>query len=1081
MNYIADLHIHSYYSRATSKTLDLEHLYKSSQIKGLKLVATGDITHPKWLEEMQEKLDSADNGFFALKKELAKSLQRGVPLSCRFDPFFILSGEISCIYKKGDKVRKVHHVVFFPSFEAVKTFQSKLERIGNIHSDGRPILGLDSRDLLELVLETDPRGYLIPAHIWTPWFSVLGSKSGFNSIQDCFEDLSAHIFAVETGLSSDPPMNWRLSALDKYNLVSNSDAHSPNKLAREANLFNAELSYDALFSALQDIHSPDFLGTIEFFPQEGKYHMDGHRKCNCMMHPGETIANNGLCPVCNKPAVLGVSYRVEELADRREGEKPSTAKAFKSLIPLREVLSEVVGVGAKSKKVATAYDSMIEQLGSELYILMECPAEEIAHRFNVIVAEAIKRMRQGKVSPIPGYDGEYGVIKIFEENERQELINQKSLFAFEPKAKKLQKRNSPKQAAEPAENRVKEPIENREGFNPQQGQAISHLGAPLIVQAGPGTGKTRTLTRRLAHLIKSNQAMPEQILAITFTNRSAEEMKSRLEKLLRPAKVEKMHIQTFHAFGVEFLRSIPSFSDRDRNFIILDWHQDAPLKQRVREKSKHRLDKTVMEKISWIKGQLYKPENIPHALQTDLPPNFMEIYTAYEEVLQEQNALDYDDLIYYPVQILRNEPGIRRKWLNRLGVIAVDEFQDINTAQYELFKIFALSAQDVFVIGDPDQAIYGFRGASREFFLSFHRDFPGARLIKLSQNYRSAQNILNASVQMLHGRIDREQLWSNLNPAVKCQIHKARTERAEAEFIVHQIEQLVGGTSHFSIDSHRVDENNKNEEFAFSDFVILLRSKILLPPLLEALVRSGIPHKTMSDQMLSNKSAMQCIIDAFRLCLSQETTAQHSRLPSCFSNSWKSDRANEEFSIQKMPDYTEFVSGLKNNDKARSVQDLIRYITESIKLEMDKEIRQKLLDLAKPYGNNKAGFLDFLLLQKEIDTFDQRGDRVHLLTLHAAKGLEFPVVFIPACEDNILPYRQYTRPDIDEERRLLYVGMTRAKNYLYLTHSEKRNLLGKRESQAPSPFLKAISESLLQHRQMQKSKSNRVRDQLDLF
>jgi len=430
MRYIADIHIHSYYSRATSRDLNLEHLHKWAQIKGLKVVATGDITHPGWLEEMKEKLEPGGDGFFKLKKEYISTTQNQVPGACKGDVHFVLSGEISNIYKKNGKVRKIHNVVLFPSLESVTLFQEKLEKIGNIRSDGRPILGLDSRDLLEIVLDTDARAVLIPAHIWTPWFSLLGSKSGFDSVEECYGDLTPHIFALETGLSSDPPMNWRLSILDKYNLVSNSDAHSPAKLAREANIFDAELNFDAMIAALKSKDNNDLWGTIEFFPEEGKYHMDGHRKCGIMMRPKETIKNNGICPVCGKPATLGVNYRVEELADREEGEKPSTAKSFKSLVPLPEIIGEVKSLGPNSKSVQTLYQSLLRELGPELDILMHVQLSDLETFGGTLLAEALRRMREGKVLPQPGYDGEYGVIRRCKDDDRSRIRQQGARFAF---------------------------------------------------------------------------------------------------------------------------------------------------------------------------------------------------------------------------------------------------------------------------------------------------------------------------------------------------------------------------------------------------------------------------------------------------------------------------------------------------------------------------------------------------------------------------------------------------------------------------------------------------------------------------
>ena len=319
MKFIADLHVHSKFSRATAKNLDLENLYIAAQLKGITVVGTGDFTYPQWFSEICEKLEPAEEGLFKLKDEIAKVCDAQVPDVCRSLVRFILSTEISNIYKKNDKTRKNHNLVLVPDLAVAEKFSAKLDRIGNIKSDGRPILGLDARNLLEILLETSDRAFLIPAHIWTPWFSILGSKSGFNSIQECFEDLTPHIFAAETGLSSDPPMNWRVSDLDRLTLVSNSDAHSPLNLGREANLLNTRLSYSGIKSALKSGDSDVFLSTFEFYPQEGKYHLDGHRNCNIRLNPRETMDCDGKCPVCGKALTLGVLYRVEELADRARG------------------------------------------------------------------------------------------------------------------------------------------------------------------------------------------------------------------------------------------------------------------------------------------------------------------------------------------------------------------------------------------------------------------------------------------------------------------------------------------------------------------------------------------------------------------------------------------------------------------------------------------------------------------------------------------------------------------------------------------------------------------------------------------
>lgn len=414
MRYYADLHVHSKYSRATSRDCDLERLAYWAAKKGITVVGTGDFTHPAWMKEITEKLVPAEPGLFRLRPDLERAVAAGLPASCRRRARFCLSVEISTIYKKAGRTRKVHHLVYAPGIDQAAAISRRLGLIGNIRSDGRPILGLDSRNLLEITLEAEG-SFLVPAHIWTPWFSLFGSKSGFDRLEECYADLSGHVFALETGLSSDPEMNWRISHLDRYRLISNSDAHSPHKLGREACAFNTELSFSGMREALRT--GSGYEGTVEFFPEEGKYHMDGHRDCNVCLEPSESRRQNGLCPSCGKPLTLGVLYRVDELADRPAGKKPRGAAGFKSLVPLPEVLSEIARCGVASKRVAADYENLIARLGSELCILNEAPLDAIRKSSSAIFSEAIRRMREGRVIRKAGFDGEFGVIKLFSEKE----------------------------------------------------------------------------------------------------------------------------------------------------------------------------------------------------------------------------------------------------------------------------------------------------------------------------------------------------------------------------------------------------------------------------------------------------------------------------------------------------------------------------------------------------------------------------------------------------------------------------------------------------------------------------------------
>jgi uncharacterized protein (TIGR00375 family) len=403
--------------------MNLESLWKWAQLKGITVIGTGDFTHPKWFDEIKEKLEPAGNNLFKLKDTLQIN---DIPPSCRSEVYFMLTAEISSIYSKKERTRKIHNLVFAPDFSIAARINTLLSRIGNLSSDGRPILGLDAKHLLKIVLDTSPDAVLVPAHVWTPHFSVFGSESGFDSLSECFEELTPHIYSIETGLSSDPPMNWRLSSLDRITLISNSDAHSPAKLGREANIFDTEISYTAMINSIKN--KKGFLGTIEFFPEEGKYHYDGHRSCGVSLSPKETIRNNYLCPVCRRKVTVGVMHRVEKLSDRPDGFKPKNAPVYHSLIPLSEIIAETLKAGINTKAVKSQYLKLLRSLGNEFRILMECPLSDIEQAGSPSLSDTISKMRSGKVHIAPGFDGEYGKVKISEQIEIKEIKGQGTLF-----------------------------------------------------------------------------------------------------------------------------------------------------------------------------------------------------------------------------------------------------------------------------------------------------------------------------------------------------------------------------------------------------------------------------------------------------------------------------------------------------------------------------------------------------------------------------------------------------------------------------------------------------------------------------
>lgn len=414
MRIVADFHIHSPYARAVSKAMTLENLDHWARLKGITVLGTGDFTHPMWIREIKNRLEPAEQGLYKLKRKATRGKRQET------ETRFILTAEISSIYSKGGKTRRIHNLVFFPSIASVEKFNSILGSQANLKSDGRPIVGLGSKELLKIALDADPECFFVPGHIWTPWFSIFGSKSGFDAVEECFDEYSKFIFAIETGLSSDPAMNWRLSALDKYALLSNSDSHSLRRIGREANIFEAGLSYRGIIEAIKSKDSKRFLSTIEYFPEEGMYHYDGHRACKTRMHPAETKKSGIQCPVCKRPVTVGVMYRVDELADRPEGFRPVNAIPFKNMVPLDEIIAESFGLAsALNKRVGEEYQKLVAEFGGELAVLFDRSRDDLSRSAKPEVVEGIMRVREGKLHIEPGFDGEYGKVKIFRTEERQ--------------------------------------------------------------------------------------------------------------------------------------------------------------------------------------------------------------------------------------------------------------------------------------------------------------------------------------------------------------------------------------------------------------------------------------------------------------------------------------------------------------------------------------------------------------------------------------------------------------------------------------------------------------------------------------
>jgi uncharacterized protein (TIGR00375 family) len=413
MRFIADFHVHSKYSRATSKDMDVENMARWASLKGVSLLGTGDFTHPFYFAGLKQKLRPLGNGLFTLKKEYQKNASES-------EVHFMLTTEVSNMFQQGGGSRRIHTMIFAPSFEVVEKINNELSELGKLSSDGRPIFGFSAKELVEIITDISDECLLVPAHAWTPWFSVFGANSGFDSIEECFEEQSKHIFCIETGLSSDPQMNWRLSTLDKISLISNSDAHSPNRIGREANVFDCEMDYKEIIKIIKTKDKEKFLFTIEFFPEEGKYHFDGHRNCGILFSPTESRKNKNICPVCGRRLTVGVMHRVETLADRPEGFVPEGAIPCRHLVPLTEIIAEALNQGVETKGVENEYLKLVSTYGSEFRILLDLPLEELEKSTPPKILEGIKRVREGNINIIPGFDGVYGKIQIFEKKEKEE-------------------------------------------------------------------------------------------------------------------------------------------------------------------------------------------------------------------------------------------------------------------------------------------------------------------------------------------------------------------------------------------------------------------------------------------------------------------------------------------------------------------------------------------------------------------------------------------------------------------------------------------------------------------------------------
>ena len=885
---------------------------------------------------------------------------------------------------------------------------------------------------------------------------MFGAFSGFDTMEECFDDLTPHIHAVETGLSSDPPMNWRVSVLDGLTLVSNSDAHSPSKLGREANLIESARDYPSLMRAIRT--GEGFAGTIEFFPEEGKYHLDGHRNCGVCLTPVETAVRGGLCPVCGKKLTIGVEHRVEELADRPAGFRPADAKPFESLAPLPEAIAASTGSSPTAKKTTQLYEKMLAELGDEFTILRQTPIADIGAVAGPCVAEGIRRLRAGEVQRRAGFDGEYGTISLLTPAEIEQFSGQLSLFAAAaPTKKPAQKHALAKPAAAP---QPETPAPAGESLNPAQQAAVEAEETAVAVVAGPGTGKTKTLVARIAHLIEVRGVKPDEITAVTFTNQAAAEMRERLEQRLGGKRaVRGMTIGTFHAICLHLLGDVRLIAQSEAMTIAGDVLRDAGAKGNARG---------LLQAVSRVK-------NGASPAEAGLDESLYQDYCAR---LKAFGALDFDDLL---TEALRLDTAGRKQF----RYLLVDEFQDVGDTQYDLVRAWSAGGS-LFVIGDPDQSIYGFRGASGRCFARLGEDMPDLRTIRLVENYRSTPAVLGAALPVIaHNGGEARVLHANRPDGPRVRLVQAADDFAEAVFVAKEVGRIAGGVD--MLEAQALEQECTVRPF--SDIAVLARTHRQLELIEKCLRHDDIPCLITGREDFLDDDGVRGVLAFFRSLTDPRDAAA---VGTALRLLWdcpmdliqKAQAACAEIAVCDPAALRELSTDCgylsAGRRRAEAWLPLVRREKPYRLIEQWESAYGASEALARLRGmavfhKDFPSLWKTLALGEEDDLRRAAGKgwesgAVRLMTLHGAKGLEFPAVILAGVKQGALPLESSARPaDVEEERRLFYVGMTRAREELILTTTRE-----------PSVFVDELPDSVSREKDARR-KATPAAEQLSLF
>ena len=866
--------------------------------------------------------------------------------------------------------------------------------------------------------------------------------------------------------------------LDNYAIVSNSDAHSPQKLAREATCFNTELSFRGMYDALKDRDPTRFTGTLEFYPEEGKYHFDGHRKCDICWKPVQTLDADEICPVCGRKLTVGVLHRVEKLADRAEGDHPDVAMPFENLIPLTEIIGSVLQVGPTSKRVQTVYEQMLSTHGAELKILRELPIKEIAKAGDPLIAEGIRRMREGKVHIAPGYDGVYGKIQVFSDEDRARLSGQESLFHIpvsEPSKEKEEKVSLDKSTETEIvrDSPFTLPTSHFPLLDPHQQAAVTMDKGPVIVTAGPGTGKTRVLTHRVIDLIQNRGVSPASIMAVTFTNRAATEMWERIVSLSSGGEeLVPMRVGTFHRLSLDLLREyvperLGAIADRgEARTVLQEAIADIDTETSVDD---------ALSQISLCKATGHE---IPDITDTELQT----IYTNYQHRLTTYGLMDFDDILLILHDVLCDD--ILQTVQARFSHILVDEFQDVNAVQYALIQKLAGDGSGLFVIGDPDQAIYGFRGASAGYFAQLKADYPRSNEVILQRTFRSTPQIISAASSLLRGRSYVPVRENGLN----LRALSTPGETGEGIAIVEEISRMVGGA-----DLLQANEEGKR---SLDDFAVLFRTGRQADALETCFLQAGIPYRVVGQKSYLDAASVQHALSFFKCVLRDNISvidlSTRDIIDLLSIPAFDPGREARAAIRQQIQNNTLSNTAQKKLDTAIEAVDRFRKETSHLspseriakwaeEFATSDDIDLERLGLLAQGVDSITELLDIVTLGQDGD-FVRRGkiarsETVTLMTLHASKGLEFPVVFICGVEEGLIPHAE---ADIEEEKRLFFVGITRGQDEVILTRARSRRRFGKRIAPEISRFVEDIPEEVIDFVDL-RTKRRKPAEQLSLF